>query len=141
MSYWTDDRNLDVEQRRLDAQQEDAAKRIIIAGGPHHRTLLALEAVASSVEPLLGDGKYHRNPSTANLAEGETNDAFFESIAGVDYADVERRFAENPKMYMQEVVTPEELERRYNPVPLEGNRKERRAQAARARDKRWRIKL
>lgn len=28
MAYWTDDRRLDIEQRRLDAAQADAARRI-----------------------------------------------------------------------------------------------------------------
>ncbi|MEQ6332941.1 hypothetical protein [Sphingobium sp. MK2] len=28
MAYWTDDRRLDMEQRRLDAEQADAARRI-----------------------------------------------------------------------------------------------------------------
>lgn len=131
---------------------DDPKRTIVIASGPHHRTLLALEAVASSVEPLLGDGKYHRNPSTSNLGEGETNDAFYEEISRLDaaeYAEVERRFMiVNPREFAK-VVEPREYDiqidgetvAKYRPDLPEGNRKERRAAAARRRDKRWRIKL
>lgn len=81
---------------------------------------------------------------TCALAPGETNDEFFEQIASldVDYAEVERRFMSNPKMFEQEVLfEPFDLEPRHFMVEEAGNRKQRRAARARNRDKRWRIKL
>lgn len=140
----------------------DDLKRIAIIGTGH--TQRALEALMLQEEELMKRGA---NVTTAQLGEGETNDAFFEQIAslnGVDYAEVERRFmALDPRAFMREVppdidlykdglelkkiagnygvVTVDELEPDESPRPRGVNRKQRRAQAARARDKRWRIKL
>lgn len=139
----------------------DDLKRIMIIGTGH--TQRALEALMLQEEELMKRGA---NVTTAQLGEGETNDAFFEQVAllnGVDYAEVERRYmALDPNAFMQEVQPQFDLYKdglelkkiatnygyvdsddpRPSDLPInQGNRKERRAQAARARDKRWRIKL
>jgi hypothetical protein len=95
MTYWTDDRRLDMEQRRLDAAQEKAA--VGMAKDYHH-------AVADAIHAKRVAENMNRDTACASIiaASGKSINPVYLTRIELDWKHLPERIAESRRYNKQE---------------------------------------